>query len=131
MIKNYNFLGEGVSFPFTIDKYQKIKTSKYEENIKESIKIILSTKLGERLMRPNFGCRIHELLFTPNTIDTHNLAIFYVTEALKRWEHRINLSEVKVSIYGENAINISIDYQIKDTNSFYNLVYPFYLTEYI
>ena len=125
-----NFLGKGVAFPFSVGKYNQIDSSKYEENIKESIIIILSTKLGERVMRPDFGCRIHELLFAPNTIDTHNLAIFYVTEALDKWEHRINLSNVTVSSTSENTINISIDYQIKDTNSFYNLVYPFYLTEY-
>ena len=125
-----NFLGRGVAFPFNVGRYNQIDSSKYEENIRESIIIILSTKLGERVMRPDFGCRIHELLFAPNTIDTHNLAIFYVTEALGKWEHRINLSSVDVASTSENAININIDYRIKDTNSFYNLVYPFYLTEY-
>ncbi len=125
-----NFLGKGVAFPFNVGRYNQIDSSKYEENIRESITIILSTKLGERIMRPDFGCRIHELLFAPNTIDTYNLAIFYVTEALGKWEHRINLSSVDVSSISENAININIDYRIKDTNSFYNLVYPFYLTEY-
>jgi hypothetical protein len=125
-----NFLGKGVAFPLHINQYNQIESSSYEENIKESIIIILSTKLGERLMRPDFGCRIHQLLFAPNTIDTHNLAIFYVTEALRKWEHRIILNQVDVLTTTETAINIHIDYQIKDTNSFYNLVYPFYLTEY-
>lgn len=125
-----NFLGEGVAFPFSIDRYNKINSSKYEKNIEESIMIILSTKLGERLMRPDFGCRIHQLLFAPNTIDTHNLAIFYVTESLEQWEHRIILTNVHISNQAETSINISIDYQIRDSNSFYNLVYPFYLTEY-
>lgn len=129
-MSNNNFLGEGVAFPFHIDKYNKIKTSQYEKNIEESIIIILSTKLGERLMRPGFGCRIHQLLFSPNTIDTHNLAIFYVTEALEQWEHRIILKSVDVVNQSETSINISIDYQIEESNSFYNLVYPFYLTEY-
>jgi len=125
-----NFLGKGVAFPLSINQYNQIESSSYEENIKESIIIILSTKLGERLMRPDFGCRIHELLFAPNTIDTHNLAIFYVTEALRKWEHRIILNQVDILTTTETSINIHIDYQIKDTNSFYNLVYPFYLTEY-
>jgi len=125
-----NFLGKGVAFPLNINQYNQIESSSYEENIKESIIIILSTKLGERLMRPDFGCRIHELLFAPNTIDTHNLAIFYVTEALRKWEHRIILNQVDILTTTETSINIHIDYQIKDTNSFYNLVYPFYLTEY-
>lgn len=129
-MKTDMFLGQGVAFPFSIDNYNKVKSSLYATNIQESITIVLSTKLGERLMRPDFGCRIHELLFAPNTIDTHNLAIFYVTEALDKWEHRINLNKVEVEINSETSININIDYQIKDTNSFYNLVYPFYLTEY-
>ena len=126
-----NFLGEGLSFPFQIDKYNKVKTSQYERSIEESIIIILSTKLGERLMRPEFGCKIHNLLFAPNTIDTHNLAIFYVKEALETWEHRINLLKIDVSMELENSIHINIDYQIQESNSVYNLVYPFYLTDYI
>jgi hypothetical protein len=125
-----SFLGKGVAFPFQVDKHQKIKTSQYEKSIQESIIIILSTKIGERLMRPNFGCRIHELLFAPNTIDTHNLAIFYVTEALERWEHRIILNKIEILADTETSINIKIDYQIRESNSSYNLVYPFYLTEY-
>jgi len=125
-----NFLGTGIAFPFRINQYSEIENSSYEKSIEESIEIILSTKLGERLMRPDFGCRVHELLFAPNSIETHNLAIFYVTESLKKWEHRILIKEVTVNITSETAINININYQIKDTNSFYNLVYPFYLTEY-
>lgn len=125
-----NFLGKGVAFPFIIDTHNKVKHSFYEDNIQESIIIILSTKLGERLMRPTFGCRIHELLFAPNTIETHNLACYYVTDALKKWEHRINLEKVEVIDTSETSLSISITYKIKDTNSFYNFVYPFYLTEY-
>lgn len=130
-MKNNNFLGEGVSFPFKIDNYKKVRSSQYEKSIEESIIIILSTKLGERLMRPDFGCRIHELLFAPNTIDTHNLAIFYVTEAIEEWEHRIILNQIEVSAHSETSIDIKLNYQIAESNSFHNLVYPFYLTEYL
>jgi len=129
-MRNDNFLGEGVSFPFRIDNYKKVKSSQYEKSIEESIIIILSTKLGERLMRPDFGCRIHELLFAPNTIDTHNLAIFYVTEALQQWEHRIILNDIDVSAHSDTSIDIRLNYQIEGSNSLYNMVYPFYLTEY-
>jgi phage baseplate assembly protein W len=125
-----SFLGTGVSFPFKTNRYGEIDKAQYEDSIEESIKIILSTKLGERVMRPEFGCRIHELMFAPNTPDTHNLAIFYVVEALKEWENRILIQDVTVNKIDETGINININYQIRDTNSFYNLVYPFYLEEY-
>jgi len=127
---NESFLGKGVGFPFNINKNGGIAFSSYEDSIEESIKIILSTKPGERLMRPDFGCRIHELMFAPNTPETHNLAIFYVTEALKKWENRILIKEVTVNETSDSSIDINIEYRIRDTNSFYNLVYPFYLKEY-
>ena len=131
MKSGVSFLGTGVEFPFRINKNGEVFSSSFEDSVEESIIIILSTKLGERVMRPEFGCRIHELMFAPNTIETHNLAIYFVTEALKRWENRILIKEVNVTKTGDTAININIDYQIRDTNSFYNLVYPFYLKEYV
>jgi len=129
-MQQISFLGKGVSYPFKINDYGEIDSSEYEKNIEESIKIIISTKMGERLMRPEFGCRVHELLFAQNTTTTHNLAIYYVSEALKKWENRILIKDVKAYSIGESSINIDIEYQIRDTNSFYNLVYPFYLIEY-
>ena len=125
-----SFLGTGVGFPFQTNRNGEISASSYEESIKESITIVLSTKLGERLMRPDFGCRIHELMFAPNTTETHNLAIYFVTDALKKWENRILIRDVTVHKTSDTAIDININYQIRDTNSFYNLVYPFYLKEY-
>ena len=125
------FLGTGVAFPIGVNQNGEIKKSAYERSIEESIKIILSTKLGERLMRPDFGCRIHELIFAPNSATTQNLAIYYVSEALKKWENRILLQNVDVNenIADETTLVIEIEYKIADTNSFYNLVYPFYLIE--
>ncbi len=123
------FLGTGIAFPIGVNQNGEIKKSSYEESIEESIKIILSTKLGERMMRPEFGCRIHELIFAPNNATTQNLAIYYVAEALKKWENRILLKDVDANEDEENSIIIEVEYQVRDTNSFYNLVYPFYLTE--
>jgi phage baseplate assembly protein W len=124
-----NFLGIGIDFDFGFNQYGEVKKSAYEASIEDSMNIILSTRIGERIMREDFGCRIHELLFAPNTTTTHNLMIYYVTEALKKWENRILLKDVKVIESSENSVNIDIEYQVRDTNSFYNLVYPFYLTE--
>ena len=123
----YHFLGSGITFPFEYNSLGKILTSSSEQNIQESIKIILSTKLGERMMRPDFGCRINELLFSLNTIDTHNLIIYYVTESLHKWEHRIIVKSVRVKKNSFTSINIDINYQIKENNEIENLVYPFYL----
>ena len=129
MLKTTSFLGTGVAFPFSINRYSEVAKSSFEDSVEESIKIILSTKPGERIMRPDFGCRIHELMFAPNTTDTHNLAIYYVIDALKKWENRILIQDVTVDKISDSGININISYQIRDTNSFYNLVYPFYLEE--
>ena len=124
---NYSFLGKGLSFPINTNDLGQLQTSNIDQNIQESIKIILSTKLGERMMRPNFGCRIHELLFSLNTVDTHNLIIYYIIEALEKWESRIVLKDVRVVKKSLSSIDVDINYQIKENNSIENLVYPFYL----
>lgn len=123
------FLGTGVAFPFAITKTGTVATVSGEESVEQAMVIILSTRPGERLMRPQFGCRIHELLFSPNTAPTHNLAVYHVTEALSRWEPRIKLVEVNAYEADVGVMNVEIDYQIRDTNAFRNMVFPFYLTE--
>lgn len=123
-----DFLGVGLSFPLRIEN-GKIAWSEYEESIKESIILILSTAKGERVMRPDFGCGLHELVYSVNDTSTASLAIFYVEEALKKWEPRIELIKVDANADakdGERLI-ISIEYRIISTNTRHNLVYPFYL----
>lgn len=109
----------------------RIAMSEYEQDIKESIRIILSTSKGERVMRPDFGCGIHELVFAPINPTTVNLVQNTVQEALTLWEPRIELINVDVST--ENAdggqLLVSIDYRVRATNNRFNLVYPFYLKE--
>ena len=133
-----DFLGTGWKFPVQVNGEQKISFSSYEENIMESIKIILGTAKGERQMRPDFGCGIHELVFAENNTVTAGMAEFHVMQALNLWEPRIVL--IKVEAFPEtekvnstytagNKLLISIDYQVIATNSIFNLVYPFYLTE--
>ena len=122
-----DFLGIGVSFPKTEEG--KLKWSAYEESIGESIMLILGTAKGERLMRPKFGCGLSELVFAKNDISTATLAIFYVEEALKEWEPRIELVKVDANPDTEegNKLKIEIEYRVISTNNRYNLVYPFYL----
>lgn len=123
------FLGVGWKFPVALDASGKIELSRYEEDIREAIWIILGSAPGERLMRPDFGCGIHQYVFAPNNTRTASLVRFHVEEALTRWEPRIELQEVMVRADSANPalLLISIDYAVRSTDSRFNLVYPFYL----
>lgn len=124
-----SFLGRGVAHPLRVDGGGGIALSAYEDNIEECIRIILGTAPGERLYRPEFGCRVHDYIFAPNNAHTHNLVTFYTREALLKWEPRID--DVKVECRAdpdaEHAILIEVSYAVRATNSHFNLVYPFFL----
>lgn len=133
-----DFLGVGWGFPVRVDSEGALTVSSDEDNIKESIQIILGTAKGERQMRPDFGCGIHELVFARNTLATAGMAAYHVEQALIRWEPRIELIQVRATPDRETATGssgtserlvISIEYRVIATNSIFNLVYPFYLTE--
>lgn len=124
------FLGGGWSFPVrTPDGNGEIIMARDEEKIRQSIEIILGTSPGERLMRPDYGCGLHDFVFAPNNVRTAGLIRFHVEEALNRWEPRIELEEVTVAPdNGDPAvILINIGYRVKSTDSRFNMVYPFYL----
>jgi phage baseplate assembly protein W len=126
-----DFLGIGWKFPVGVDSYGKIAMSKYEEDIKEAIRIILGTAKGERVMRPDFGCGIHDLVFAPINTATIGLVESTVREALTKYEPRIDLINVEVldDEAAEGKLMVSIDYRVRATNNEFNLVYPFYLSE--
>ncbi len=123
-----DFLGSGWKFPVSI-KDGKILSSGGYDSIRESIMIILGTAKGERVMRPDFGCGINELVFAPNNTSTATLITFYIKEALLKWEPRIELLNVNAEPdeTEQNKLIITIDYMVKTTNTKDNLVYPFYL----
>lgn len=123
-----DFLGKGWRNPVGLEN-GSVAYSQGEELIRESILMILGTAEGERVMRPEFGCGLNELVFAPNNTATASLAMFHVKEALQKWEPRIDVSEVTVSRDPEegNRLNIEIRYRVKTTNTKDNLVYPFYL----
>ena len=123
-----DFLGRGWRFPVGAAN-GKIVTSKGEEKIRESILIILGTSKGERVMRPEFGCGINDLVFEVNNTATTTLVAYHVREALLKWEPRIEVLNVFVSPDEEkrHQLNIEIDYEVKLSNTKANLVYPFYL----
>jgi phage baseplate assembly protein W len=129
---NKDFLGSGWTYPVKRDEKQppQILGSSHEQSIAESIVIILSTAPGERIMRPDFGCGIHDLIFAQNNIGTAGLAHFYVEEALVRWEPRIDLEEIQVNADPSDPglLLITIRYRVRKTDSEFNMVYPFYLT---
>ncbi len=123
-----NFIGQGWSFPPKPDGRGGIGQVSDEDKIAQAVRIILGTAVGERVMRPTFGSRLHELIFAPTNPQTLGLAELYVKEALLFWEPRIELQEVKASVDPEhqNVLLIHIKYRIKATHDERSLVYPFY-----
>ncbi len=130
-IKDREFLGRGLAFPLQYDPRGGIALTSGRSDIVQAIRIILLTAPGERLMRPEFGCRIHELIFAPHDASTASLAIHYVRKALERWEPRVDLQKVNVLPAAEQdgVLLIEIKYRIKDTHDEHSIVYPFYLTD--
>ena len=124
------FLGRGWSFPVRLDDTGDVATSDHEEDVREAVRIILGTRPGERAMRPDFGAGLHALAFEPISSTTMALARHRVEEALVLWEPRIDNVGVSVAADApQGRLLISIDYRVRATNTFYNLVYPFYLVE--
>jgi phage baseplate assembly protein W len=125
------FLGAGWSFPIRVGRDGRIVMSEYETDIKEAIWIILSTAKGERVMQPEFGCGIHEFVFS--VIDTSSLTLIEnsVKEALTIWEPRVDLAGVNASTekVSEGKLMIEVEYIVRKTNNRFNMVYPFYLSE--
>jgi phage baseplate assembly protein W len=126
------FLGVGWKFPVEVNmKEGKVALSKYEDDIKEAIWIILSTAKGERVMRPSFGCGIHEMVF--QTLNMENLSIIErtVREALTLYEPRIEIARIDINLDQAQLgkLLIGIDYTVRSTNNQFNIVYPFYLNE--
>ena len=112
-----SFIGRGIAL-----------TSR-EEEIAESIRLILGTSPGERPMRPDFGCPIHEHIFAPADATTTGLIAFEVRNSLRRWEPRIEVTDVTVAPADDqpSLLYIDITYTIRSTNDRRNLVFPFYV----
>lgn len=122
-------IGRGWHYPPKIDKRGVVALATDNDEIEQAIHIILATAPGQRVMRPEFGCRIHELVFGPNNTATAAQASRYVREALGRWEPRIAVEDVAVKPDESepNRLLIHISYQVVATYSNRSLVYPFYV----
>lgn len=121
-------LGAGWAFPVRLDARGRIALVHREHDVEEAIRVILLTPVGQRVMRPEFGCRIHDLVFAPNSAGTAGLASHYVQHALAMWEPRINVEEVTANVDPEDPARLLIEirYQVRATYERRALVYPFY-----
>lgn len=124
-------LGRGMGFPVRPAPRGGLWVSDDREKVRQSIWLILATAPGERAMRPEFGCAIHDLVFWPNTEALRGLATEKVREALVRWEPRIDVIDIRAETDRNkpNRLLIRLDYRLRQNNAFDNLVYPFFLEE--
>ena len=127
-----DFLGRGWGFPVRLNHVSgRVEESAWEQSIADSIQIILRTQPGERVMRPDFGCRLREFVFQEMNYTALSQMEKEVRRALTMWEPRIIDLEVRCrqDTISNGRVLIDISYVVRSTNNPYNLVYPFYLTE--
>ena len=123
------FLGAGLAFPLRPDAAGRIVMNSLEDHVRQSILLILQTAKNERVMRPEFGAGLQSLVFEPLTQATAALVQHQVEKALVRFEPRIELLKVAVTLdqnQGDRLI-INVEYRVRRTDTTFNLVYPFYL----
>jgi phage baseplate assembly protein W len=124
-------LGRGWAFPVQRDHSagRTLAMNEGDSCVRDAIVIILSTRKGERVMRPEFGCDLDRLMFAPNDGSARATAEFEVKEALQDWEPRIDVLGVSARAGGERGevMLVDISYRVISTDNRYNLVFPFYL----
>jgi phage baseplate assembly protein W len=123
------FVGAGWAFPMAIDTTGSVALVRREREIEESIRLILGTSYGERPMRPEFGCGIHEHVFSPADATTAGRIAYEVRASLERWETRVDVTDVEVTSApsDQSTLFVDITYSIRGTNDPRNLVFPFYV----
>ena len=126
-----SILGTGWKFPIRINGRGGFSLSREEQDIAEAIWVVLSTARRDRIMRPEFGCGIHDYVFSPNNASTRGAIAYQVQQALIRWEPRIDVLDIRVQEDPNqpNLLLIDVDYRIRVNNAFHNLVYPFFIQE--
>ncbi len=124
-----DFVGAGWAFPLATDATGGVALVVREREIEEAIRLILATAPGERPMRPEFGCRVHDHVFAPINAATAGAIAHDVRYALEQWEPRIDVRDVVVSFHAaeEGTLYIDIQYSIRGINDPRNLVFPFYV----
>lgn len=123
-----DFVGEGIAYPLRLDSTGRLALVGGAENVERSMRLILGTAYGERPMRPDFGCGIHDLVFEVASPELINRIQTLVISSLRRWETRAEILAVDVEFEGENTIaHISVKFRLKDSYDVRNLLVPFYL----
>jgi uncharacterized protein len=126
-----DFIGTGWRFPIRVNPRGGLSFSAGEQDIQEAIWIILGTDQNERQMLPRFGCGVHRYVFAPNNPTTQGNIAHEVRQALTEWEPRIDVLDINVQASSEepNKLLIRVDYRVRSTNAFHNMVFPFYIQE--
>jgi phage baseplate assembly protein W len=126
-----DFLGRGWKFPVRVNARGGLDWSTGETSISEAVWIILSTPRRSRIMQPDFGCGIHDYVFAPDNASTRAVLETEVTEALVRWEPRIDVLRVSATAQTDvpGTLLLEVDYRVRANNALTNIVYPFYLDE--
>jgi len=122
-------LGSGLAFPLSVDHRGAVAMASGEEDVEQALQIILGTAPGERPMRPEFGCDVHDLVFDSVDAATIGRMETAIRGALDRWEPRIEVTAIDfdLSQVGDGRLDIIIGYRLRATNNQRNLVYPFYV----
>jgi uncharacterized protein len=120
------FVGQGLSFPLKLAPNGSLALVNNDEELRQAIRLILGTAYGERPMRPEFGCGIHELVFAPANATTAGQAAYEVRRSLERWEPRVDVVDVEFDPSDASRMYVAITYKVKGTNDPRNLVFPFY-----
>jgi len=122
------FIGQGLSFPMKVTPGGTLALVSRDEELRQAIRLILGTAYGERPMRPEFGCGIHDLVFAPANATTAGQAAYEVRRSLERWEPRVEVDDVDATFdpSDPSRMYVSITYKVKGTNDPRNLVFPFY-----
>ncbi|WP_187428044.1 hypothetical protein ROLI_001600 [Roseobacter fucihabitans] len=127
-----SFLGRGWSFPPRFDGYTgQAHLSHGEEDIVESLRILMETRPGERVMHPTYGCRLHDLVFAPMNGETKAAIRVAITQAILFFEPRITLKSVEVVTrdWTGGILRIALSYTVNQTNTRHNMVFPYYINE--
>jgi phage baseplate assembly protein W len=122
-------IGSGLAFPLQVDRRGGIALARDETDIEQAIELILGTAPGERPMRPEFGCGVHDFVFDSIDATTVGRMELAIRDALDRWEPRVVVETVEFNLdeVADGRLIIDIGYRVRATNTMRNLVYPFYV----
>jgi phage baseplate assembly protein W len=128
-MRGSEFIGKGWRFPIQPDASGALSYSDGDSNVEQSLHILLMTALGERVMRPDFGCKAPRLVFSPGSLHYLRLLETTIREAVRDWEPRVDLDEVRAETVAgqETSVSVTIAYRVRSSNTRRNLVFPYYL----